>query len=238
VRSIALAAVLAGSLGCVSDLAIQGDSRVQVWLSELSQVKVRAAQSRVLDRVDKRDVLSAVVYAMQDLSFQVAVLDEELGIVSGKLFVVEEEPAIYDPFYVLYDDESLAAFSKTYRTWGPFRHRSDLVRLTVTVRRRNEGQLVVRASAQHRLRPIEDPLPYQKFFRTLETALFLDQEMSEAEPEPAPASEPEPEAELQADPEPDPEPEPEAEPDPEPELAPDSDPEQDPEPDPDPPVAP
>jgi hypothetical protein len=32
---------------------------------------------------------------------------------------------------------------------------------------------VVRASAQYYLKAVEDPLPYQRFFRTLEQALFL-----------------------------------------------------------------
>jgi hypothetical protein len=43
----------------------------------------------------------------------------------------------------------------------------------VTVRTRNETQLVVRASTQYYLRAVEDPAPYHKFFRTLEQALFL-----------------------------------------------------------------
>jgi hypothetical protein len=46
--------------------------------------------------------------------------------------------------------------------------------LTVTVRKRNETQLVVRASAQFYLRAVEDPAPYQQFFRTLEQAVFLE----------------------------------------------------------------
>ena len=79
---------------------------------------------------------------------------------------------------LLYDDESLVVFTKTYRSWGPFWHRSDLVRLTVTVRERNETQLIVRASAQFYLRPIENPEPYQKFFRTLEQTLFLERSLS------------------------------------------------------------
>jgi hypothetical protein len=41
------------------------------------------------------------------------------------------------------------------------------------VRKRDESQLVIRASAQYYLRAVEDPIPYQKFFRTLEQALFL-----------------------------------------------------------------
>jgi hypothetical protein len=43
----------------------------------------------------------------------------------------------------------------------------------VTVRKRNDAQLVVRASAQFYLRAVEDPVPYQQFFRTLEQSLFL-----------------------------------------------------------------
>jgi len=77
---------------------------------------------------------------------------------------------------VLYDEESLVVFSKTYQTWGPFWRRSDLVRLTVTVRARNEMQLIVRAAAQFHLRPIEDPQTYQQFFRALEQALFTERQ--------------------------------------------------------------
>ncbi|HET9868241.1 MAG TPA: hypothetical protein VFQ06_13165 [Nitrospira sp.] len=152
----------------------QWDSRDQVWLSEQSQVKLRAAQSRVFDTTDRRRTIEAVIDTMQDLGFMVEVLDENLGIVSGKRFEPIETSAFFnDPFYHLYSDESLLVFTKSYRTWGPFWHRSDLVRLTITVRKRNEAQLVVRASAQYYLKAVEDPLPYQRFFRTLEQALFL-----------------------------------------------------------------
>jgi hypothetical protein len=152
----------------------QWDSRDQVWLSEQSQVKLRAAQSRVFDTTDRRRTIEAVIDTMQDLGFMVEVLDENLGIVSGKRFEPIETSSFFnDPFYHLYSDESLLVFTKSYRTWGPFWHRSDLVRLTITVRKRNEVQLVVRASAQYYLKAVEDPLPYQRFFRTLEQALFL-----------------------------------------------------------------
>lgn len=154
------------------------NSRDQIWLSETSQVKVRAAQSRILDTADRTRTLEAVVSTLQDLDFQLEVLDEQLGIVSGKKFVgVERATPGYDPFYHLYDDESLLVFSKTYRTWGPFWHRSDLVRFTVTVRSRNETQLVVRASAQYCLRAVEDPEPYQYFFRSLEQAVFVEEQL-------------------------------------------------------------
>lgn len=152
----------------------QWDSRDQIGMAEASQVKLRAAQSRVFDTTDRHRIMEAVVSAMQDLNFMVEVLEEELGVVSGKRFVPQELPSLgYDPLYHIYDDQTLLIFTQAYRTWGPFWHRSDLVRLTVTVRRRGEGQSVVRASAQFYLKAVEDPDPYRKFFRTLEQTLFL-----------------------------------------------------------------
>jgi len=169
-----------GSLACASHAsryAIQWDARDQIWLAETSQVKVRSAQSRVLDTSDKQAVLRAVVTTLQDLDFQIEVLDDVLGVVSAKRFWIDgDKPS--DPYYWLYDDESLVAFIKSYRTWGPFEHRSDRVRLTVTVRRRNARQLVVRASAQDALRPLEEPKAYQRFFRTLEHALFTQRQLA------------------------------------------------------------
>ena len=73
----------------------------------------------------------------------------------------------------MYRDDGLLLFTRQYHTWGPFYHRSDLVRLTATVRPRGETQVVVRASAQYYLGAVESPEPYQRFFRTLEQALFL-----------------------------------------------------------------
>jgi hypothetical protein len=151
----------------------QWNSSDQIWRAEVSQVKVRAAQSRIFDTVDKPLTFEAIVATFQDLGFQIEVLDLELGIVSGKLFTGLEKPAVADKYYHVYEAESLLVFSKSYRTWGPFWHRSDLVRLTVTVRERNESQLIVRAAAQFYLRPIESPELYQQFFRALEQAVVV-----------------------------------------------------------------
>jgi hypothetical protein len=154
---------------------IRWDSSDQIWLAEPSQVALRAAQSRVFDTADRVRTLEAVVATFQDIGFQIEVLDPVLGIVSGTKFIDAGGPPVArDPYYYLYDDESLLIFTRAFRTWGPFRHRSDLVRLTVTVRQRNEAQLVVRASAQYFLRAVEDPAPYQSFFTALEQALFLE----------------------------------------------------------------
>ena len=61
----------------------QWESRDQIWLSEASQVKVRAAQSRLFDTADRLKTIQAVVSTCQDLGFTVEVLDETLGIGSS-----------------------------------------------------------------------------------------------------------------------------------------------------------
>jgi hypothetical protein len=169
------ALVLTGCVGYPARHEIQSDSREQIWRSEESQVKVRAAQSRVFDTTDKRLMLEAVITTIQDLGFQIEVLDETLGIVSGKKFLDAERPGSAGlPTYLLYDEESLVVFNRSYRTWGPFYRRSDLVRLTVTVRSRNAKQLIVRASAQYYLRPVESAEAYQKFYAALGRALLSE----------------------------------------------------------------
>ena len=151
----------------------QWNSREQIWLSETSQLKVRAAQTRVFDTTDRRRMIEAIISTMQDLDFNVEVLDEELGVVSGKKFIEIEQPYGTDPSYLLYRPDTLLLLTRNFNTWGPFRYRSNLVRFTATIRTRGESQLVVRTSAQFYLQAVEEPGPYQQFFRALEQALFL-----------------------------------------------------------------
>ena len=157
----------------------QWDSKEQIWMSEASQVKLRSAQSRAFDTTDRMQVLKAVVSTLQDLDFQVDVIDEELGVISGKKLVDLEGSGygLNRLHYTLYDDDSLLFLIQTFRSWRPFWHRNVLVRITVTVRTRGEKQLLVRASSQFYLRAIEDPEPYQMFFRSLAQALFLQAQL-------------------------------------------------------------
>lgn len=172
-----LALPTAGCVGFVARHEIQRDNGSQVLLSDESQVKIRNAQSRVFDATDRVQMLQAVVATFQDLGFQIEVLDETLGIVSGKKHLSAERPGGNGlPSYLTYDEESLVVFNRVYRTWGPFQARADLVRLTVTVRHRNAQQLIVRAAAQYYLRPVEEPSAYQQFYATLEKALFSERE--------------------------------------------------------------
>jgi hypothetical protein len=151
----------------------QWNSREQIWLSETSQLKVRAAQTRAFDTTDRRRMFEAIISTMQDLDFNVELLDEELGIISGKKFIEVEESQGTDPSYLLYRPDTLLLLTRNIHAWGPFRHRSNLVRFTATIRTRGESQLVVRTSAQFYLQAVEEPGPYQQFFRALEQALFL-----------------------------------------------------------------
>lgn len=162
---VAMACVLAGCLQPYEARhESQWNSRDQIWLSEPSQVKLRAAQSRVFEDADRLQILTAVVATMQDLGFMIEEVDERLGLVYGRRFDPLESSWIDDPSYHLYDERRMLVFTRAMLGWAPFEHRSNLVRLTVTVRKRNDAQMVVRASSQYSLRAVEDPAAYQRFF--------------------------------------------------------------------------
>jgi hypothetical protein len=48
------------------------------------------------------------------------------------------------------------------------------LRITVSVRPRGETQMLVRANCQIKREPIQDPIPYQRFFAALSKAMFLE----------------------------------------------------------------
>jgi hypothetical protein len=150
----------------------QWDAKDQILMSEASQVKLRAIQTETFEN-PREAILRGVVATMQDLDFLLEVVDTELGVVSGKKLHQDGNDAYKDIFYTLYDDDELLLFGESFRTWGPFEHRKDLVRLTVTVRTKGESRHLVRASVQYDLRAVEDPAVYQKFFNTLRKSLFL-----------------------------------------------------------------
>jgi hypothetical protein len=172
--------------GCMSAFEgrhqAQSDAREQIWRADDSQVLLRAAQSRRFATADRPRVLAGVVQSLQDLGFQIEALDERLGIVSGSRFDPSEGAGNFDPTYHLYHGDTLLCLSRSYRSWGPFWHRADLVRVTVTVRRSGTRDLVVRANAQFYLRAVESAEPYQRFFAALERALALP---GMVDPEPA-----------------------------------------------------
>jgi uncharacterized protein YceK len=54
-----------------------------------------------------------------------------------------------------------------------------VIRISVTVRPKGATQMVVRATAQFGVQPIEDPKSYQDFFASLEKSLFLTAQLGE-----------------------------------------------------------
>jgi len=156
---------------------IQWDSRSQILMSEDSQVKLRSIQSRVFDTTDRAKILRVAVATMQDLFFDIDVLDEELGIISGKKWFNHNSSWADHPTYYLYETDELLIFNTNFRSWGPFNYRKDLTRMTITVRPKEKTRLLVRASVQYDIRAVEDPEMYQKFFKTLGQSLFLEAEM-------------------------------------------------------------
>jgi hypothetical protein len=158
----------------------QMNSKSQILMSSSSQVRLRSIQSRVFDTTDKFKIMNAAIAAMQDLYFRVDVLDEDLGVISGKKLFHEDDEPVTDPTYYRYKTDALIIFNTNFRSWGPFNYRNDLTRLTVTVRPKEQTRSLVRASVQYAMRAVEDPEMYQKFFRTLEQSLFLSGQMDES----------------------------------------------------------
>ncbi len=144
-------------------------------MSEDSQVKLRSIQTRVFDTTDKIKLMRATDATMQDLFFDVDVLDEELGVVSGKI-LTSQNSKVDDPSYYNYKTDELIIFNTNFRTWGAFQYRNDLTRITVTVRSKEKTRSLVRASIQYNIRAIDDPEIYQAFFKTLGQSLFLTAE--------------------------------------------------------------
>lgn len=166
--------------GCANEqgVAIQWKSRRQILMSEASQVKLRAAQSQVFDVTNRIEILRAAVATMQDLFFAIDVVDEELGIVSGKKWLNHNSAWADHASYYRYETDGLLIFNTNFRNWGPFMYRRDLARMTVTVRPKEETRTLVRASVQHNLRAVEDPETYRDFFRLLRRSLFVATEMN------------------------------------------------------------
>lgn len=156
---------------------IQWSSRSQILMSEDSQVKLRSIQSRVFDSPDRNRILRAAVATLQDLFFDIDVLDEELGVVSGKKWFHQGGGWADHPTYYLYETDQLLIFNTNFRSWGPFNYRRDLTRITVTVRPKEKTRSLVRASVQYNIRAVEDPAMYQKFFKTLSQSLFMTAKM-------------------------------------------------------------
>jgi len=114
---------------------------------------------------------------MQNMNFTIDVLDEDLGLISGKKLYQSGGQWANNPTYYAYHTDELIIFNTTFRTWGPFEYREDLTRITVTVRPKETTRSLVRVSMQYNLRAEEDIELYRKFFTALEQSMFLSATM-------------------------------------------------------------
>lgn len=108
-----------------------------------SMLKLRSAQTRAFETTDKNRVMRGVVATLQDLGFMVTGADAALGTVSGRKFTQDTGGVAHE------------------------------LRVTVTVRPRDERQMLVRANAEFNNKPVEDPAAYQNFFNALGRSIFL-----------------------------------------------------------------
>ncbi len=183
-KRLSLCGAILFTQGCVAPLGsdIQWDSKDQILLSESSQVKMRAIQTRVFDTTDRKKILQAVISTLQDLYFDIDVMDESLGLISAKKLYRTDSAWENHPTYYTYKTDKLVIFSNNYRTYGPFYYRNNLIRLSVTVRPKGETQSLVRVSIQHQIRAVDAPEVYQQFFKLLRQSQFMAQ-VSSAEVE-------------------------------------------------------
>jgi hypothetical protein len=112
-------------------------------------LKLRSVQTRAFETTDKNRVMRGVIATLQDLGFMVTGADAALGTVSGRKFTQDSASVPHE------------------------------LRVTVTVRPRDERQMLVRANAEFNNKPVEDPAAYQNFFNALGRSIFLIAEKAE-----------------------------------------------------------
>ena len=133
-------------LGLGTFPACESTSARQVLATDIGAVQLRSFQTRVFDSSDRVKVLRTVIATLQDLGFVVDKADETLGSISA------------------------TKHSTQFAGLARIPHQ---LRLTVTVRPRGQTQSLVRANAEFDDKAVDDPLPYQDFFTSLEKAMFL-----------------------------------------------------------------
>jgi len=171
---IGMVSIILSACSTYGASSLQWDSKKQILISEKSQVKLRAIQTRIFDTTNQEKVMLAIVSLMQDLYFDIDVIENDLGIISGKKLYKNVHFFENDPSYFTYKTDNLISFSRNYRTYGPFQYRSDLIRLSVTIRPKGETQLIVRANIQYSINAVETPEIYQKFFKLLHSSIFIN----------------------------------------------------------------
>lgn len=133
-------------LGLIAFSGCESTSARQVLASDTGAVELRSFQTRAFDTTDRVKTLRTVIATLQDLEFVVDKADETLGSITA------------------------TKHSTQMIGFGSIPHQ---LRLTVTVRPRGSTQLLVRVNAEFDDKAVQDPLPYQDFFTSLEKAMYL-----------------------------------------------------------------
>ena len=172
----------------------QWESRDQIWLSEASQVKVRAAQSRLFDTKNEAELLSASAAVLQDLGFQIEESVREVGFLratkersareygqditrffvfilsTGLVFV--HQPPIVMPV----DLHQKIAAALVTRPANLEATRQEVRVVFYRVVWKGEGSAGQQGvpPGEQRMEMLRDPVMYQTFFAKLSKAVFLE----------------------------------------------------------------
>jgi hypothetical protein len=116
-----------------------------------TQLQTRQIQTRDYDTLDKQMTMRSVIATLQDLGFTIDQADAELGAVTATR---------------LHDNARPVALSLS----APPRNS---MRLTVTVVKRSDKRIAVRANARIGEKSVTNAETYQDFFVALDKAMFL-----------------------------------------------------------------
>jgi len=116
-----------------------------------TQLQMRAIQTREYDTLDKQMTMRSVIATLQDLGFTIDQADAELGTLTATRLPRNSKPA---------------AFSMTPPP-------QNSMRMTVTVVKKGDRLIAVRANARIGEKSIANAATYQDFFVALDKAMFL-----------------------------------------------------------------
>ena len=108
-----------------------------------SQLEARQIQTREYDTLDLKMTMRSVLAALQDLGFTIDTADLNVGTITATRLHHQD----------MYENYTM--------------------RMTVTVRQKDDGNVAVRANARLDQSAVSNPKTYQDFFSALDKAIFL-----------------------------------------------------------------
>lgn len=130
----------------------QADPSEGAVQEDASAVELRSIQSRAFDTKDEKKLIRTIAATLQDLGYQGTNVSVEAGTVSA--YKMDNCGQVQS----LYGSQDIAC----------------LENISVTVRKRNPEQLLVRANVTRQRQQVTRPRPYRRFFDALSEAQFLE----------------------------------------------------------------